>query len=66
MSRQPSEATQLRKLNAELKCYREQVARLQAESKTFLGRALTAEVEARDWKRRFDLLLEHTLKEPKP
>lgn len=66
MSRQPSEATQLRSLKAENKVLRSQVTRLQVEIQMSRGRATVAEKETAEWKRRFDLLLERTPKEPKP
>lgn len=76
MSKQPSEATQIRNLNRDLRDRDAQLSRLKATVNEYRARATKAEQECAEWKRRFDLLLERTpvaelekaagLKEPKP
>jgi len=57
MARSPSVQMQLRMLRTEHLRLKHAFAVIEDESKRFLGRALWAEAELKQWKERFDALL---------
>ena len=57
MGREPSEATQLRTLRAEHARLKSSYIRLQDERQMYFSRAIRAEAELVEWKKRFDALL---------
>ena len=60
MSRMPSDATQLRNVRREVKALKAERAQLVGEREQYRARATKAELEAADWRRRFDMLLLRT------
>ena len=66
MSRKPSVETELRTVRAEFKRYRAAYDERIRDCTAFRLRAIKAEEECAEWKRRFDLLLDRTPKEPTP
>lgn len=64
MSKLPSIETQLRHARSDLKGAQASVLALTTQVNNYRARASRAEQEAAEWKRRFDLLLERTPKEP--
>lgn len=64
MSRAPSVETQLRNVKSELAREEKRARQFASERDQYRIRATKAEQEVAEWKRRFDLLLERTPKEP--
>ena len=64
MSRKPSPETELRAVRAEFSRFQATYDERIRECTAFRLRAIKAEEECAEWKRRFDLLLERTPKEP--
>lgn len=57
MSRQPSEATQLRAAKSEIRSLEKALDQSRALTRELNARATKAEQEAAEWKTRFDILL---------
>lgn len=57
MSKPPSAATLLRNANSKVRDLQRQLIFIKAELERFRGRTTKAEIEAADWRKRFDLLL---------
>lgn len=57
MSRQPSDATLLKRANSDVRMWKKRWMETQTELNNYRARATKAEQEAADWRRRFDILL---------
>lgn len=60
MSRQPSEATELKKLRREVRQLRSEAADLRMSLFRWTQRTKEAEASEREWRERFDILLRNT------
>jgi hypothetical protein len=64
MSRKPTPETELKTVKRELRQSQEDAAKWLRDANTYRARAMQAEQECADWRKRFDLLLARTPAKP--
>lgn len=64
MAKAPSPETQIRNLKRQLKAMTADMAEYRLQARVYEGRLTKAQQECAEWKKRFDALLAHGIKEP--